>query len=403
MAGAHFQGVSLPFAYRVLHPWLVNKLSSFVGIDNAFLFIGSFSLFIFLAVSLALFYKFSRLSILTGIGFIFIPSLFLAYRDLYIQTIFFIALTSIYWFMLINKKYLISSLILLVMLLTREEAVVICFSFMLALLISDNNRYKEINKGFYLFLTLGILVFWLGFMQFFITINANVNIYRMPSLFYLIFKVPVFALRNLLGFQHWVDTYKNLSGLGYTHDPWIVFNLSDWVSKFVNIKQVGIYGWNFYSISNTWIIILSIFGTAPTMLIYLLFNKGLKIKNNSIVFNTILFSGSISFILGPFVGTITYRHFINAWPVFFLTIPFLIKYIYSVNKPMFFKTMVTYLVCLWLPVLFYNQSHYLIHIGLIVVLLLLHIYTYLILKDFSIRDRSDDKLSERLILFNRQD
>ncbi len=375
MAEGHSEKVILPYASRIFYPWVVGKLGCLLGTDASFLIVGTLSLFIFLAVVLwVLCYEVS-LSFFMSTALIFIPGIFLLFYNLYRPNLFFCALSSIYFVLLIRKKYLISLFILFFLFLTREETVIIASVFILAMLINVlSKRDKKMAHWFYIF-----SAFIVGCLGYAITAYAsrnNANIHHLPALFYLFFKFACFTMRSLTGFSQWVDTYRVIPI--YTHPPLLVFDSPEWLRRISNIKEFGIYEWNVMEILNQLLPALAIFGTGPAILLYFIKKRGLKaiIKSSSVAFNAILLYGITMFILAPFTGNDLFRFYFNAWPVFFLIVPFFLIQINRYDKKIFIRVMSCYVLSAWILAISFYAKGLLYSSVLIVIEIALYRYTW---------------------------
>ncbi len=366
--------VSMIFSRRVLHLWTVSKIRPFVGTDAAFLIVGKVSLFVFLLFVLTILHLNAGLPLIISISLIFFPYLFIIYKNLYVQTLFFIALSSIYWFLLIKKRYLSSFFMLFLLLLTRDEAIVILFCFTLAALLNIF-LHPNVKKYYFYIIACGLMagLSWLIIAH---NMQNSINMHGMPCLLFYFLRIPFLGMQNLLGFTLWVDTYKNL--WFYTHQPLIVFDAPRWLSSISFIKQIGIYEWNIKHVLQTLILILSTFGTAPTILLFLFKKKSLKITFEQMSFNTIIFSGCLIFILGPFSGLPLVRYYINAWPLFFVITPLFLREILQEETTIFLKVIITYILSGWLllALSFSLKENNLILFSLIIIEIILHLYTW---------------------------
>jgi hypothetical protein len=243
---------------------------------------------------------------------------------------------------------------------------------------------KEREHYFYIIAT--IIVGGLSVAIIAYNTRTNVNMHHIPDLLFLILRMPLFLMRNFTGFEHWVDTYQSLPF--YTHQPLVVFEAPRWISSISSIRQIGIYEWNFVNITRTMKLILSLFGTAPTILFYFIRRKRSELISSSLPFNTILFSGCMLFILAPCLGPASYRYYINAWPVFFLIVPFLLDRVRKVDRKVFMMIMACYVFSAWLPVFPFKAAKLAFSVPLIIIEVILHGYTWHMLsvvsKKFSI-------------------
>lgn len=382
MAEGHSEKVILPYARRILLPWVIGKLRPSVGTDFSFLIIGTFSLLIFLFVVLWILNYEIKQSFVISTVLILIPCLFLLYYNLYRPNLLFNALSSIYWILLIRKRYVISLLILFFLFLTREEAVLISLSFISGILVSILTKPNK-KTPYYFYISFTIIIACLGYVITNYAAKNSTNMQHLPTLFYWLFKFACFVMRSLTGLSHWVDTYRILPF--YSHLPLIVFDSPEWLRRISDIKQFGIYEWNIMGILMQLLSALALFGTAPTILLYFIKKNSLKviIKNGSLAFNTILLYGITMFILAPFTGNDLFRFYFNAWPAFFLIVPFFLKWINQYDKKIFVKVILCYILSAWLFVVSFYVKDSLGILALIVIEIILHRYTWRMLSLFS--------------------
>ena len=263
------------------------------------------------------------------IALIFLPYLYDLFINLYLPTLFFLALSSIFWFVLIKKHYGLSLFILLLLVLTRDEAMIITMSLVIIFLLK---KQKEIRRRYFSGFILGVLIVSiLGLLLTTYATRSNTNLHKMSGPFFSVLRMPLFLIRNLTGFEHWVDTYRTLEP--YTHEPLIRWDVPSCIRRISRIRQFGIYQWNPRNIINTFWLILSVFGTGPTIILFFLKRKKIKeIVESSLSYMVIFTYSCLIMILSPSLGPPGIRYYINAWPLFFLLLPILIKQIIGIHK-----------------------------------------------------------------------
>lgn len=150
MAEGHPEGVLLHHARRILHPWVVGKLRFLVGTDRAFIIIGTLSLLIFLWINLRYLYNSRNFSLIASAALIFLPYLYVLHYEIYIQSLFFIALSSIYWLLVMKKRYLLSLTLLFLLFLTRDDTIIISLSFILIILLKKQRDLSKRTSYFFI-------------------------------------------------------------------------------------------------------------------------------------------------------------------------------------------------------------------------------------------------------------
>jgi hypothetical protein len=368
LAHGFFETTQLHFAKRVLHIWIVRGMSVLFGIDGAFFLVGIISLLLFIYIVLTMLCCDIRYPLSLSIALIFLPYLFAMHHGLYNQIIFFAFLSSAYWFLLVRRKYVVSFLLLFLLFLTRDEAIVIAFSFIAATLIALRRNPEKTT--YVVYIAAAILVTLLGLGVTAYITRFNTNIFGLTTPFYLVLKIPYHFVRNFLGFQIWLDpfrTHQLLQG-----DPLIAFEIPRWMGSISSITEIGIYAWNGKRILSTLLIPLSIFGTGPTIMLFFLCKKKLTILENQLAFNAILFYGCTVFVLAPFIGTLMFKLWTNAWPVFFFGIPLLLQTVLPPDNETTKKIIIDYVLSSWLYVLILLFPYIAIFVLLLLVEIFLH-------------------------------
>lgn|GEM_PF-2974219 len=340
-------GVLLHHARRMFHPWVVGNLRWIAGTDAAFIIVGILSLIVFLWIVLAYLHKDIALPLGAAFGFVFLPYLFILFHDLYLQTLFFLALSALFWLLILRKKYLAAVPLLFLMSLTRDEAVLIALVFLAVLLF---RRPKDMSpRSAALFSAAVVAATGLGaFLTSFLT-RANTNINRMSQMLFSALRLPLFLFENLTGLQHWLDTYKVLPD--YTHPPMVAFDLPAWVQKFSAIRQFGFYEWN--PVLPAWLVllVLSAFGTGPTIVFCLWKRTKFRSLRGSLALSAMLLFGALVFVISPALGPPVLRYFANAWPLFFLVMPALLRPLWDVDRAGMTKILIIYFLSGWLGLL----------------------------------------------------
>lgn len=372
MAEGHPENVLLHHARRMFHPWVVGRLRWIAGTDIAFLIIGVLSLFLFLWIVLTHLHRDRTYGLPACFGFVFLPYLFILFHDLYLQTLFFLALSAVFWVLILKKKYLAGMILLLPMSLTRDETIIIVAAFLAVILLK---KQKDLARTpAFLFSAALLTTTGGGAVLTSLLTQANTNINKMSQLLFSVLRLPLFFFENLTGLQHWLDTYKALPT--YTHPPLVVFDLPSWFQKFSIIKQAGVYEWSLILPATLVLLLLSAFGTGPTILYFFWKKTRFKELGDSLALNVMLLSGGLIFVLSPALGPPVIRYFVNAWPLFFLVMPVLLKNLWTAGKSEMSRILGVYFVSGWLC------ASAVFRLGLAVILVSilieipLHIYTW---------------------------
>jgi hypothetical protein len=372
MAEGNPDNVLLHHARRMFHPLVVGSLRWIAGTDIAFLIVGILSLFLFLWIVLTYLHLDWRYSFPACFGFVFLPYLFVLFHDLYLQTLFFLALSAVFWYLILKKRYLAGVSLLFLMGLTRDETVIIAAAFIVVILLK---KQKDLTtKPAWLFSGAVLLTTGFGaFLTSFLT-RSNTNLNKLSQLLFSVLRLPLFLFENLTGLQHWLDTYKVLPD--YTHPPMFVFDLPAWFQKFSAIKQAGIYEWNLILPATLILLILSAFGTGPTILYFFWKKTKFKELRGSLALNAMLLFGCLIFVLSPALGPPVIRYFVNAWPLFFLVMPVLLKTLWTVDKGETRRILGIYFISSWFCVFTFLQLGLPFTLISILIEIPLHVYTW---------------------------
>jgi hypothetical protein len=372
MADGNPDNVLLHHARRMLHPWVVGRLRWIAGTDIAFLIVGILSLLVFLWIVLTYLHLDQKYSLLACLGFIFLPYLFILFHDLYIQTLFFLALSAVFWRLILKKQYLAGVILLFLMSLTRDEAVVVVLAFLAVILLK---KQRDLDRKPSLIFSAAILASTGGgaVLTTLLT-QTNTNLNRLSQLLFTVMRVPLFLFENLTGLQHWLSTYQNLPY--YTHPPLWVIDLPSWIQKISVIKQAGIYEWNLILPATLILLILSAFGTGPTILYFLWKRTKFKELKGSLALNAMLLYGGAIFVLSPALGPPVIRYFVNAWPLFFLVMPVLVRKLGTADRSETAKILGVYYLSGCLCVFTFLKLGLPVLIVSILIEIPLHIYTW---------------------------
>ena len=372
MAEGNPDNVLLHHARRMLHPWIVGKLCWIAGTDFAFLLVGILSLLVFLWIVLNYLHHDLKYSLPACLAFIFLPYLFILFHDLYLQTLFFLALSAVFWRLILKKRYLAGVILLFLMSLTRDEAVVVVLAFLAVILLK---KQKDLGrKPALIFSTAVLTAAGSGAVLTTLLTQTNTNLNRLSQFLFTLIRVPLFLFENLTGFQHWLDTYKILPD--YTHAPMVVFDLPAWVQKYSAIKQAGIYEWNILLPVTLALLILSAFGTGPTILFFLWKKTKFNELRDSLALNAMLVFGSLIFIMSPTLGPPVIRYFANAWPAFFLVMPVLLRKLWAAHRGEMTKILGIYYLSGCFCVFTFLNLGLIVLIISIAIEIPLHVYTW---------------------------
>lgn len=322
MAEGHSEGVFLHHAERVLYPWVVGQVASLVGVDGAFLAVATASLIAFLSLLLHVLVHHARQGVAFSAGFIGLPCVFLVYREMYLPTLFFMALSALYWVLLLRRKRIVSVLVLALLILTRQEGVIVAIITVAVVLWRRSRETETRERRALAVFAAGILA--ASFVAGLIikgSTPGNTNLHHVSGVVFAVLRIPLFAMRNLLGVMHWVDTYRAIDW--YTHEPILSWAAPAWMQHMSSIREIGIYEWSPLSIMETAIYLLTSFGVAPVILWFFLRRRHVRIGERSVAEQTLCLAGLALYLLSPVMGPPGLRYYTSGWPAFLMFVPLL--------------------------------------------------------------------------------
>ncbi|MBN1354061.1 MAG: hypothetical protein JW994_05300 [Candidatus Omnitrophica bacterium] len=373
MAEGHSGKALFPYSKRVLYPWIVGRFSALLGVERSFLFTGTLAYSIFIFITMFIMGYYLKVPFVIGAGLFVMPWLFNLYGLLYVPTVFFLSLSSLYFLLLYSEKYIASLAVLALLLFTRDESILIAFGF---ILIMTWRAVKYKDKRLFSYAAIAVTAFLviasacvLGYKT-----GHNRNLHYLPNVLYLIFKIPFYGLRNFFGIKLWVSSYQNLPG--YVHAPLLAFNAPHWLESLSRIGSLGIYEFDPSVSRDFFLVLLSTFGTTPTIIFYIL-KKRYIIRNMPLSFYAAFIYGILALFIMPFVSASLFSIYATSWPLCLFVAPVLLNRLFKEDKKTFFTALALFIISGWLPV-----SAYYINVppgALLVAEIALHVYTWLIL------------------------
>jgi hypothetical protein len=249
------------------------------------------------------------------------------FNQYYIPDMFFNALLSLLLLLSFCCCYLASSIVLILMFLTRETTIILSAVIIIILYL---NKKKE--AYYYLIATiLGLM----GLMI--IKLYAGPNIWGLPEPVYLIIRIPYHTLLNLFGISIVTNVVPFCK-------PILNFELPK-ILQFYKFRSIGICPWSYEHLLFVVSIVLSVFSIAPLILVKKVYKKHIKIEN--ILMLIVYYYGMIMFVISFFISCDIYRVIGYGWPLFWLTIPYLLEKIYKDKLYSLRPLLIYYIIVNW--------------------------------------------------------
>jgi hypothetical protein len=241
--------------------------------------------------------------------------------------IFWDALLTIFLLCLWRKSYGLAAALLLPLYMARESTLLV----LLCLLVSGI-RYLRLRAmvGAILASAAGALAGQ------YLARGSQGNVHHLPTLVYLLAKVPFNLMKNIFGVQLWLNT------LHFTNPPLWTWQVPPWL-HLGGIKVVGICSFDPYFPSWTLLSWLGGFGVLPLVLCKSLRSGQLQEGLNNFFLRFCLLYGLISYLAGPLLGASIYRLVLYGWPAFLLALPL----IWPKGVQTQLGLMIAHLLCGW--------------------------------------------------------
>jgi len=316
MAEGRMGEVVRPYANRVLHPLVVRGVEEVlqnVRTDPetfAFCIVAVASLVIALT---ALADLTPRLSAIPFAVLVACPTLCLYSVNIYLQDLFALALTALFFRALSAKRIVLSLLFLFLLQTARESTVVIVAALVIAAGVRRQWKWVVGAVGAMVCAMMVVAV---------VSCDARPNIHSMGALTYLATKVIANGAENLFGVTVWSDTYARQLPNYYPNAPLWKMALPGWV-PLGNMTSVGVYRWDASRPVEVAVILLSAFGVLPVLWARCGWGR-LSFRKWPLAIAVAGLTGLAFLLLSPFAGRTVERQIGYAWPLFWLALPFVV-------------------------------------------------------------------------------
>ena len=305
------------------------------------------------------------------------PTLCLYSVNIYLQDLFALALTALFFWALSVKRVVLSLLLLFLLQTARESTVVIAAAFIMIAGLRRQWRWMVGAAGAMACAMFAVAV---------VSRDALPNIHSMGGLTYLATKVVANGAENLFGVTVWSDSYARQLPHYYPDAPLWKMAVPAW-APLGNMTSVGIYQWDGWRPVEILVFLASAFGVLPV----LLFKYGwsllpmrrlsptsfadnpkaahgqdARVTESASVWaawplsvSVAALAGIIFLVLSPFAGRTVERQIGYAWPLFWLALPWVLRsenearrpeaaHVAVFRQPGFWMIQIT---CMWWPVL----------------------------------------------------
>ena len=328
-----------PFSKRVFYPYLASWLSTAIQrpLPEMFLVLNITALSI-LAFCLAEYLRITIGKPFLTLLFLLTPLPLESLELAYLPDLFHMAITSIFFLLLLQEKNRLALLVLFIGFLTRENTLLLClFTAFLGWMRND----KLLFRGAFGVLFAGTLT-----TGFFVKMGQP-NPHHLPDFLYLLGKIPYYFMFNLLGMRIWSNVRPD-EGV-----PFLTWHRPDWL----NIGADDVVGlcspdWKFPIFSL--LIWLTVYGIGPLLLFYAV-RQIRKLEALPFSVHLALAYGLFSFAIGPLLGDWVVRLVGYSWPAFWIALPVLFF-----NGRLQLKTSSGVLLCIayWVTAWGLNLCHY---------------------------------------------
>ncbi|MDO8752057.1 MAG: hypothetical protein Q7J22_00675 [Candidatus Wolfebacteria bacterium] len=322
-----------PYSARFLHPFLVTTLSRILPLDiyQSFSVIAVVSIFLFFLVNIAMLKDTLKRPLLL-VPLFFIPYFFDTLRYTFHPDALYLMLTALFFLTLFYKKESLSLVILFLLFLTRESTLLLGIMFMGVSWV----RSKKL-------LALAVLVVMLISLYAVGRVKdvGQPNPHQLSGPIYMASKLSYNFMTNALGIVPWVNTSNRC-------DPALKISLPP-LQSLGDVRAIGVCGFDGSGPARSLITLLTIFGIAPLVLVYVWRKRKSILKELPLWMLLALIFGVAHFILGVMAGTGVQRLVGYGWPAFLLVTPFVLAAFLRLDKKFLLKLSLVHLFVAWLP------------------------------------------------------
>jgi hypothetical protein len=171
------------------------------------------------------------------------------------------------------------------------------------------------------------------------------NIHGTSDLVYMLLKVPYNFCWNILGIRLWANTFGELM----TRRPILEISLPNWL-RFGSIHSVGIHSLSPIRPLHTITLLLTIFGIAPTILVYdLVRGWRQRLKDSHLWLLVAIIYGLVCYFMGTSIGSARSRLIGYGWPAFWLATPVLMVKYYHTDWRLSLRLLYLHVIVCWVP------------------------------------------------------
>lgn len=306
IATGDYTQVIQPFASRQLGPLVVAAMIHLLHwtVQRAYLVEGGVSFaFVVIAVYLLMLRTSAPRWLLLAVAAIPFWSELLG--DLVLPDLWYSALLAAMMLLLLSEQWMLTSLMMFPLMLSRESTSLTLLCFLIACWPMLRWRHR--------LTAVGATVVASAVVKH-LAAPAGPNLEHLPSLVYMVAKVPWNLLRNVLGVVPWSNVNTDFCAVPVwrTHVP---------LGK---VTDIGVCGFSILGPMQVVLALMSNFGLLPLLAGYLWWHRRRLLPQTALLRFTLLYGG-VSLLLAPVLGTWISRLVGYAWPLFLVALPMMFE------------------------------------------------------------------------------
>jgi hypothetical protein len=342
LAKGNYGNVHKPFSTRILYPFIVGKFSTIFGVSliNSFFVMNVWAMVVFVLTIICIL-NFSTLYSIIAFPLLFSPLLLFMFSHYILPELFFAALLSLFFVCTITNKYYYALVLLFLLCLTRENAVILSLCIVA---ISLWKSQKIFALGTIVVTLFGVIVTYLFALQ------GGPNVHNLNPIIYMMLKIPVNFLSNVMGLRLWTDTLASnpITAGSFSAHPWFSVMVPKWL-QLGGIHEIGILPFSIEPPVFMAETLLTIFGVIPSLLFLHIRGHWNEMATYSHSLLIILAYGMLSVIIGTSSGADVFRLISCGWPAFVIAAPILICNHYSFSIKATILLFGYQLIACWAP------------------------------------------------------
>jgi hypothetical protein len=342
LAKGNYGNVHKPFSTRILYPFIVGKFSTIfdVSLNNSFLIMNVLALVVFVSTIIFIL-KLTTSHSIIAFPLLFSPLLLFMFSHYILPELFFAALLALFFVCIISNKYYYALVLLLLLCLIRENAVILSLCIVAMCFWKSQ---KTFALGTIVVTIFGVIVTYL------VALQGGPNVHNLNPIIYMMLKIPVNFLSNVLGLRLWTDTLASnpITAGSFSTHPWFSVMVPNWL-QLGGIHEIGILPFSIEAPIFMVETLLTVFGVIPSLLFLHIRRHCQEIATNDSSLLIILTYGILSVMIGTSSGADVFRLISCGWPAFVIAAPILICNHYSFSMKAIILLFGYQLITCWAP------------------------------------------------------